>query len=170
RGELALGHLEAAVAHYGPDLLARVRERGADRGRPSEAHRARAAARDPMSVRARETELCGPHLVLTDVGGDDRIALRDRVQPVEHVLRAQPTLPRVLERILLAPSLALPQPGFRLRHLDQRNDVLDHEARVAEDRDVGPDDLVELGRIDVDVDLHRAGAELVELTRDAVVP
>jgi hypothetical protein len=91
-------------------------------------------------------------------------------EPVEHVLRAQAALLRVLERVLLAPALALREPRLGLRHLDQRDQVLDHEPRVAEDRDVGLHDLVELGRIDVDVDLHRAGAELVELAGDAVVP
>ena len=86
-------------------FLRGLRELRADRGREAEAHRAGAAAtRSSGGCCVVEAELRGPHLVLADVGGDDRVALRERVQPVEHVLRAQAALLRVLERVLLAPA------------------------------------------------------------------
>ena len=40
-----------------------------------------------MAVRAHQAELGRPHLVLPHVGGDDGVALGERVQPVEDVLR-----------------------------------------------------------------------------------
>ncbi len=85
-------------------FLPGLRELRADRGGQAEAHGPGAAAREPVPVAARAAELRGPHLVLAHVGGEDRVALRERVQAVEHVLRAQASLLRVLERILLAPA------------------------------------------------------------------
>ena len=58
----------------------------------------------------------------------------------------------------------------RVALVDQRQQVLDHQAGVALQADVGADDLVELRRIDVDVDLGGVGAELRQLAGDAVVP
>ncbi len=52
RGQLAHGHLEAAVADDGPDLLVRVGELRADRRREAEAHGAGAAGGQPVPVLA----------------------------------------------------------------------------------------------------------------------
>ena len=82
----------AIRSYYGPDLLAGISELRSDRGRKAEAHRARATAADPVSIRAGSTELRGPHLVLAHIRRDDRVSPGDRVEPIEHVLRAQSSL------------------------------------------------------------------------------
>ena len=138
RREFRERHLEATVSDDRPDLLVGVPELRADRGREAESHRARAAAADPMSIGAGSTELRGPHLVLAHVRRDDRLALGERVEPVEHVLSPQASLLRVLEGVEAAPLFALLQPIGGIRHLDLGNQVFDHEPRVAEDRHVRP--------------------------------
>src|SRR5262245_37632246 len=100
RRELGHRHLEAAVADDRPHLEVRVGEARPDRRREAEAHRPGPAAREPVAVAAGAAELRGPHLVLTDVRGEDGVALRHRVEAVEHVLRAEPALLRVAERVL----------------------------------------------------------------------
>ena len=97
-------HLEAAVADDRPDLLVGLRELRADGGREAVAHRAGAARRQPVAVLGGAAELRRPHLVLADVGGEDAVAPAQRVEPIEHVLRAQAALLGVLERELLAPA------------------------------------------------------------------
>ena len=63
-----------------------IGELRADRRRQAEAHRAH-AARGEERARVREVEvLRRPHLVLADAGRDDRLAARDLVQLLEHVL------------------------------------------------------------------------------------
>src|SRR5262245_26258212 len=69
RGQLGHRHLEAAVADDRPDLPLGVGEARADPRREAEAHRPRAAAREPVAVAARAAELRRPHLVLAHVGG-----------------------------------------------------------------------------------------------------
>jgi hypothetical protein len=108
--------------------------------------------------------------MLPDVGGQDAVASAELVEPVEDVLGPQPPLLRVLEGVLLAPARDLLQPGFTVALDHHREQILDRQARVGGHRDVGPDDLVELRGVHVDVDLARAHAELGQLAGDAIVP
>ena len=53
--------------------------------------------------------------------------------------------------------------------LESREQLLDHQTAVAGDGDVGPTHLVELGRVDVDVDDLGLGREGVDLAGHPVV-
>ena len=108
--------------------------------------------------------------MLPHVGGEDAVAPAERVQPIEHVLRAQPAALGVLERELLAPIGDLLEPVLGVELADERQEIFDRQLGVAGQRDVRAHDLVELGHVDVDVDLGRPHAELRQLAGDAVVP
>ena len=75
-GQLARGHLEAAVADDDPDLSSGPAKLGADRRREREAHRAEAARGDELPRDVVLVVLRFPHLVLADVGDDERLARR----------------------------------------------------------------------------------------------
>ena len=96
--------------------------------------------------------------------------MRYLVKAVQHALGAQPSLLGVFEWVFAAPFGALGQPLSGVSWLDQRDQVFDHQARIPQDGHVGLDHLVELCRIDVDVDLDGVDAELVQLPGDPVVP
>ena len=72
----------------------------------------------------------------------------------------------VLERVLLAPGWRLREPLARCRACSTSGSRSSITRRASPARlHVGPDDLVELGRVDVDVDLGRVGAELATACR-----
>ena len=109
-------------------------------------------------------ELRRPHLVLADVGGR-----RSRRASVSSSSRSSTCCARrppffgVLERELLAPAVALREPrgGVAAGSTSGSRSSITSRASPTK-RHVGADHLVELGRIDVDVDLHRVRAELVD--------
>ena len=80
RRQLAHRHLEAAVADDDPDFRVGPRDLGADRRGQREAHRAEAARRDERARRVVLVVLRFPHLVLADVGDDDRRCRRSRAR------------------------------------------------------------------------------------------
>ena len=65
------------------------RDLGADRRRQREAHRAQPARRDQRARPIVLVVLRFPHLVLADVGDDDRLALGEAPDVVDHVRRVQ---------------------------------------------------------------------------------
>ena len=85
--ELLAGHDQAAVAGQADDLLLGAGDLGADRGGQAEAHRPEAARVDPAARLVEAVVLGGPHLVLADVGGDDRVALGGPEHRLDHELR-----------------------------------------------------------------------------------
>ena len=155
-----------------------MRELHADRGRQPIAHGAEPARRHPAVGLLELIELRRPHLVLADLGGDVGVAILGQlVEPLDGVLRLD-DLVRVPvgERFLRPPFVdLLPPVGERLlvgrdrAGAPQPHHVLEHVRAVADDRHVDLDVLVDRGRIDVDVDLLRAGREGVEPAGDAVV-
>src|SRR4030095_2141240 len=60
-------------------------------------------------------------------------------------------------------------PGVVMVRLDEGQPVAQHGLEIAGDRDVGLDVLVQLRRIDVDVDLFRVRRVRRELAGDAIV-
>jgi hypothetical protein len=62
-----------------------------------------------------------------------------------------------------------PEPCVAPRRLNPGQQGLQHRAEIARDGDVGPDVLVELGRVDVDVDLLGLRRIRRQPARDAVV-
>ena len=89
---------------------------GAHRGGQAEAHRAEAAAGDPVPRRVEVEVLGRPHLVLADAGGDDRVVelaavAEDLPQPLDGVLRQDGVVAvGEAQRLRLAPLLDLPDP------------------------------------------------------------
>ena len=82
------------------------RDLGADRRREPEAHRPEAARVEPPARLGEVVVLRRPHLVLADVGGDDRVALGRLVHRLDHELRLDLGVGRVLvaQRVLLPAS------------------------------------------------------------------
>ena len=95
-----------AVAVDADDQLAGAPQLDADGGRQAEAHGAEAAGGDELARPGGLPPLGGEHLVLADAGGDHRLAAGLLPEGLDHVLREQVLLPRllVLERVLLPPG------------------------------------------------------------------
>ena len=68
-------HQDRAVAGEADHGALRLGQRGADGGRQAEAHRAEPAGGQPLARAAERVGLRDPHLVLADVGGDDRVVV-----------------------------------------------------------------------------------------------
>ena len=103
-----------------------------------------------------------PHLVLADVGDDDRAALGGAPEVVDDVRRVQvAVVGQVLDVAHRGVALELvdvAQPGAALARRDARQQVLEHVAQIADEPDVDRDVLADLRRVDVDVDLARVAA------------
>ena len=106
-----------------------------------------------------------PHLVLTDVGDGDGAAARQLEQVADDLGAEQLALGhgRMLGRVggtddlpqlgVGAPFGDPVEPGVVRPALDAVHELPQHFAEVADDADVDPHVLVDLGGIDVDVDL-----------------
>ena len=103
-----------------------------------------------------------PHLVLADVGHDDRAPLGRAPDVVDHVRRIQvPVVGQILDvadRGVALQLVDVAQPRGALAAGDAGQQVLEHVAQVADDADVDLDVLADLGRVDVDVDLAARSA------------
>ena len=98
-----------------------------------------------------------PHLVLADVGYDDRAAVGGPPQVADDVRRVQVAIVGqvldvahrgvTLERVDAGDPVFTP-PGF-----DAGDERAEHVAQIADHPDVDRDDLADLGGVDVDVDL-----------------
>src|SRR3954462_14632798 len=175
-GELLAGHDQAAVTCEAHNRVLRLGDLGADRRREAEAHGAEPARVDPAARLGEVVVLRAPHLVLADVGGDDRVATGRRVHRLDHPLRLDLVVLGVLvaERVLLLPGMDLLPPGVEPTAVGLDRAVLLGQLGqdllgVSDDRDVRRDVLRDLGRIDVDVDELGARGELGELARDPIV-
>ena len=153
----------------------RLRELRADRRRQPEAHRAHAAGREPLPRLAEIEVLRGPHLVLADAGRDDRLALRQAVDLLDHVVGLdQLAVAIVVHRV---PALEAVEVRAPRRPVTAEAGALRVRAQRLERRRQQPDvapvhalDLVDLGRVDVDVrDALRIRREALRHSRDAVV-
>ena len=116
--------------------------------------------------------------MLADIRGDDRVAARELVDLLDHVLRLdQRALAVVLEAVLALPFLDLAPPlleSLRVRPLrrglDQLQHLVEHVGDVADDRHVDPDALGNRRRVDIDMDDLAVSAEEVgRIADDAVV-
>ena len=169
-GQFFESHLEAAVSDHGPHFFVRTGKLRADRRWKPEAHGSGSTRADPMPVEPGQQELSRPHLVLSDIGRNDRSSVGDFLEHIQDALSAEAALSGILERVLLSPLGALAQPLFGVGRFDTRNQVLEDQARISLDRDIRLDHLVEFSGIDVDVDLDGIAAELVEFSRNSIIP
>ena len=154
---------------------------GTDGGRHAEAHGAETPGVDPGVGMVEPPVLAGPHLVLADARHEDGVVRRGVPQHFEHVLRLErvAVLGRVVvQRELLLPARDPAPPGARGRPAASRrlsrslhggDQLLDDDPAVADDRHVGPADLAQLGRVDVDVDDLGVGREGRHLAGHPVV-
>ncbi len=148
---------------------------GAHGRRHREAHGAEATGVEPRVGLLVADEVGGPHLVLADARGEDRLGTGDRAEPLDDVLRGQ----RAVGGRVVAERVLLLQPGEEgdprlvvtvgALGLQQRDELGDDLAAVADDRHVGVAVLADLGRVDVGVDDQRVGCEGVEVAGHAVV-
>ncbi len=115
--------------------------------------------------------------MLADAGGVDRVRAGERAESLDDVLRRERALGGVVaERVGVADALeelhpALVVAGVALVRLglEGQQQVEQHLADVAHDRDVGVPVLADLGRVDVGVDDLGAGGEGVEVAGHPVV-
>ena len=155
-GEFLDVHEDAAVAVDVDDERVGVGHLGSHRGWEAEAHRPQAARRDPRPRPAELVELGGPHLVLADPDGDDRVALgRQPRQLRDRLLGEDAGVVGVeSERVFPLPFRDPVVPGAEIggRCLDDLVELPEGLLDVGHDRDVDDLVLVDFGRIDVDVD------------------
>jgi hypothetical protein len=115
--------------------LVRAGELRADGRRETEAHGAGAAGGEPVVGFVVLVKLRRPHLVLADVGGDDRLAAGELIEFVDHLLHAQAALLLVGERVFLLVAVQLGEP---LGGVERADAWQDRERRlgIADDLDV----------------------------------
>ena len=68
-------HHQAAVAGETQHFAIRVRQRRANRRRQAKTHRAQPTGGQPLAWAIERISLRGPHLMLTHIGGDNRIVI-----------------------------------------------------------------------------------------------
>ena len=107
--------------------------------------------------------------MLTDVCGDDGFALGEGVQFINDLLHAQAALLLIREGEFLLVAVQRGQPVFRRQFFDQRKEIAQRGLGIAFDGDIDLDHLVELRRINVDVDELGVAAKHVRLADDAVI-
>ena len=172
-------HLERGFARDADDEAVRVRDLRADRGGETIAHRAEPARREP-AIGGREAEMLRrPHLVLADLGRDDRIAAARRVEQrlhraLRHDFGAVLLLFGEVEAARRAPAVDTAPPFAIVTRLEalvlpRRDQRIERAAGVADHREVDGDDLVDRAAVDIDVDLLRFGREGIEAAGHAVV-
>jgi hypothetical protein len=86
-------------------FAARIGDLRAHRRRQPEAHRAHAARGQPQARSAEIEHLRGPHLMLTDAGGDDRIPARAAVDLLDHEMRLHALALAIVVHGVAAPEL-----------------------------------------------------------------
>src|SRR5207253_157729 len=85
--QLLIGHLETAIADHGDYHLIAKHQLRTYGGRHAVTHRTEATAGNPLPRPLERIKLRRPHLVLPNVGGDQRVSVRQTVQLSNHSLR-----------------------------------------------------------------------------------
>ena len=184
-------HQERAVAVDIDHLLVRPRNLGAQRRRVAKAHRTKPGAGEQLPWLLVLVILSGPHLVLADAGGQDGLAAGQLVKHLDdhlwqddlalgagemilHVLGPHHLVgDPVAEWCLGFPAgdLFLPRGEFLLQRplADHVGQALKRVADLADHRQGDLAVLVDLRRVDVDVDNRAVLAEFLDLASHAVV-
>ena len=159
----AHGHLEAAIAHHGPDFGFGTRGLHANRRRQRKSHRAEAAGSDQRARLFMLVILRFPHLVLSHVGDDDGVAAK-RLPPkiVDHMRGVQMAVVgqilNIAHRGIALQPVDVAQPLVAVLRFQLRQQFAQHGFQIADQREVHFHVLVDLGAIDLDVDLFRVRA------------
>ena len=172
-GQLLDVHQDAAVAIDVDHERVGTGHLRPHRRRQAEAHRAEAARGEPRSRPAEGVELGGPHLVLAHADGNHRVLLgREPRECLDGLLGKDARIRRVEGiRILFLPlgDPRVPRGEIGRRRLDDRVELAERGLDVRHDRHVDEFVLVDLGRVDVDVDDEPVLGEGLDLARDTVV-
>ena len=176
RRELLLGHLEAAVAVDADHGRVRACGLGPDRRGNAVAHRAEPSRGDERARAVAQQVLHRPHLVLADAGRPDDVVARGRqaLQRLEHRLWLHLVAAlAVAKRRILAPAAQLSEPWLRRVRAGELAQVAaelrQHALQRPDDGNVGVAELVDLCRVDVEMDDGGARRERGELAGDPVV-
>ena len=144
-----------------------MRDLGADRCADSVAHGSQAAGRDQGAGLCIGIILGRPHLVLSDIGGDDRVSFRQLVQLLDDSGTGE-LLVVIVERIGSLELRSIFEP-VRMRLLGEfLVDLLEHLFEVADHREIHFDILVDLGGVYIDMQDLCAGGKSPGISDDAV--
>ena len=115
-----------------------------------------------------------PHLVLANVGDDDGLAVGRVPQIVHHVRGVEVSgvgqILDVAHRALALHRIHLAQPcGFAIARREVRQQGFEHLGQIADERHVDLNVLVDLRRIDLDVDLLRVDCVSCERASNAII-
>ena len=172
--EFAHGHLEAAVADHDPYIRFGPRHLRADRCRQGEAHRPQASGGDQAACLLMLVVLCFPHLVLADIGHYNSVAVASLApQIIDHVRCVKVSAVRqVLNIAHSCVTLQLVdrvEPFTAIDGLDVRQQFMQHLPQVADEGNVYFHVLVDLRRINLDVNLLRILGIGLEVSGHAVI-
>ena len=174
--ELLNVHHKAAVARDAADGLSGAGIGGTHRRGEPEAHGTKAAGAEETARGLNTEVLRGPHLVLPHFSGDDGFALRQFMKRLQHlpgrdlaaVLMAGHRLLRTYLRQGLVPFAVI---GDLFLH--RLGEGLDNAGGISDKPDIGLYRLVNLRRVQFDMDDLRDGGEALDFIRaseyDAVV-
>ena len=158
--QLLNAHLDRRFAGHTNNRRARIDQLDAHRRREPEAHRAQPAGIDPPPRLVELVVLRRPHLMLADVGSDERVATGQLIELLDHELRLdQCAFLVVLQAILTLPFLDLTPPDLErgrirpdVRRLDELEHLVEDLGDIADNRHVDLDPLRDRRGVDVDVD------------------
>ena len=146
----------------------------ADRGGQAIAHRAKPAARQPAHRPLEPEMLRRPHLMLADLGRDDRVMRLAEFEQASHGMLGHDDVGAldIIEAALRPPAgdVGPPWPVRREGRIAECHEQrLQNFATIARQRDLDGHDLADLAGVDVDMDLACVGREAVEPARHPVV-
>ena len=177
-GHFLNAHLDRGVTGNVDDQRIRMSDLNADGGREAVTHRAKATGGHPAVRLFEAEELCRPHLVLADFGGDVGIVPPGRFrQTLQRILRHDDVVGILVGKRVACPparDLAMPLRRLRLFRLGrqcppQTNHIFQNMTDITDDRNVDANILVDRGRIDIDVDLLGIGRKGIQPAGNTVV-
>ena len=157
-------HPETAVPGNVHDNLVRQRRLHADGCSQAVAHRAEAAGSKQLPGLLIAIILCRPHLVLSHFRDDLCISLRQPVDLLHDEGAGQPSF-IIPERIQPCQLHALLYPLLMILRADQRIEALEHFIAVSGNAHIHLDILVDLSRVDIDLNdpgLLRKGTRVAD--------
>ena len=155
--EFGRGHLEAAVAGDDPDFFVRAGHLGADGRGQRESHGAQAAGSDQRARMLVMEVLRFPHLVLAYVGSHNGVAAGDAPEIVHHVCRIEMAgVGKILDVVYRNCALArfnCLEPCEPSRPATRGSNCSSTSRKIADQRHIDFDVLVDLSRVDFNVNL-----------------
>ena len=141
----------------------------ADSSRETKAHSAEATRIEPLPRFGEFEVLCRPHLVLPNIGNNNRIAVMF-INFFNDVLRHHLiTLLLVFKWIFLLPFLNLSTPWIDIRRTHQLIQFSENALGITDDRNIYGYIFPNTRRINIDMDFLGVGREFTEIPGNAVV-